>query len=70
MGKGGFWQKKGEENQERTDVQLEDDYHRGPGVRDITSSKEGMIDVTTTMNHPSGTPEIVRNYFHQHRTKS
>lgn len=57
--KGGFWLQKDEENEELTNLQMEDGYKHGPRTRDIVSSEERKIDVTTTMKNPGGTSEIV-----------
>lgn len=57
--KGGFWLQKDEENEELTNLQMEDGYKHGPRTRDIVSSEERKIDVTTTMKSPGGTSEIV-----------
>lgn len=61
--------KKGEENYELTNLQMECDYKHRSRIGDIASSEKRMINVTTTMNCPGGTSEIVRNCFHQCRTK-
>ena len=51
--------KKDEENYELRNLQMRCDYKHRFRVRDIAGSEERMINVTTTMNCPNGTSEIV-----------